>query len=90
MAKLFVKRSPVRRCASSHAVKSVEQQSVLMLHKSPDPMFRQCSMVINALHGDPAEHRIITGSRLGAGGVAAPLKAPHSRTASRSRAFRPP
>ena len=33
------------------AVKSVEQQAVLMLHKSRDLMVRQRTMLINALHG---------------------------------------
>jgi transposase len=57
------------------AVKSVEQQAVLMLHKSRDLMVRQRTMLINALRGHLAEYGIVTG--LGAGGVAASLKALH-------------
>lgn len=57
------------------AVKSVEQQAVLMLHKSRDLMVRQRTMLINALRGHLAENGIVTG--LGAGGVAASLKALH-------------
>lgn len=55
------------------AVKSVEQQAVLMLHKSRDLMVRQRTMLINALRGHLAEYGIVTG--LGAGGVVASLKA---------------
>jgi transposase len=57
------------------AVKSVEQQAVLMLHKSRDLMVRQRTMLINALRGHLAEYGIVTG--LGAGGLAASLKALH-------------
>lgn len=57
------------------AVKSVEQQAVLMLHKSRDLMVRQRTMLINALRGHLAEYGIVTG--LGAGGVTASLKALH-------------
>lgn len=57
------------------AVKSVEQQAVLKLHKSRDLMVRQRTMLINALRGHLAEYGIVTG--LGAGGVAASLKALH-------------
>ena len=57
------------------AVKSVEQQAVLMLHKSRDLMVRQRTMLINALRGHLAEYGIVTG--LGAGGVVASLKALH-------------
>lgn len=55
------------------AVKSVEQQAVLMLHKSRDLMVRQRTMLINALRGHLAEYGIVTG--LGAGGVVDALKA---------------
>ena len=51
------------------AVKSVEQQAVLMLHKSRDLIVRQRTMLINALRGHLAEYGIVTGS--GAGGVTA-------------------
>jgi len=57
------------------AVKSVEQQAVLMLHKSRDLLVRQRTMLINALRGHLAGYGIVTG--LGAGGVAASLKALH-------------
>ena len=56
-------------------VKSVEQQAVLMLHKSRDLMVRQRTMLINALRGHLAEYGIVTG--LGAGSVVASLKALH-------------
>lgn len=59
------------------AVKSVEQQAVLMLHKSRDLMVRQRTMLINALRGHLAEYGIVTG--LGAGGVVASLKALHEK-----------
>jgi transposase len=59
------------------AVKSVEQQAVLMLHKSRDLMVRQRTMLINALRGHLAEYGIVTG--IGAGGVTAMLKALHER-----------
>lgn len=55
------------------AVKTIEQQAVLMLHKSRDLMVRQRTMLINALRGHLAEFGIITG--VGAGGVTAMLKA---------------
>lgn len=57
------------------AMKSVEQQAVLMLHKSRDLMVRQRTMLINALRGHLAEYGIVTG--LGAAGVVASLKALH-------------
>src|ERR1044072_1885249 len=57
------------------AVKSIEQQAVLMLHKSRDLMVRQRTMLINALRGHLAEYGIVTG--LGAGGVTASVKALH-------------
>jgi transposase len=57
------------------AVKSVEQQAVLMLHKSRDLMVRQRTMLINALRGHLAEYGIVTG--LGAAGIVASLKALH-------------
>lgn len=59
------------------AVKSVEQQAVLMLHKSRDLMVRQRTMLINALRGHLAEYGIVTG--LGAGGVTASLRALHEQ-----------
>lgn len=45
------------------AVKTVEQQAVLMLHKSRDLMVRQRTMLINALRGHLAEYGIVTGTR---------------------------
>lgn len=59
------------------AVKTVEQQAVLMLHKSRDLMVRQRTMLINALLGHLAEYGIVTG--VGAGGVTAMLKALHEQ-----------
>ncbi len=41
------------------AVKSVEQQSMLMLHKTRDILVRQRTMLINALRGHLAELGII-------------------------------
>lgn len=58
------------------AVKTVEQQAVLMLHKSRDLLVRQRTMLINALRGHLAEYGIVT--RVGAGGVTASLKALHN------------
>ena len=59
------------------AVKTVEQQAVLMLHKSRDLMVRQRTMLINALRAHLAEYGIVTG--VGTGGVTAMLKALHER-----------
>lgn len=59
------------------AVKTVEQQAVLMLHKSRDRMVRQQTMLINALRGHLAEYGIVTG--VGTGGATAMLKALHER-----------
>ena len=49
------------------AVKTVEQQAVLMLHKSRDLMVRKKTMLINALRGHLADYGI--GSGVGASGV---------------------
>lgn len=72
------------------ALKSVEQQAVLMLRKSRDHLVRQRTMLINALRGHWAEYGIVTG--LGAGGVTASLKALHeeARQTSRSCQVRAP
>lgn len=43
------------------AVKTVEQQAVLMLHKSRDLMVRQRTMLINALREHLAEYGIVAG-----------------------------
>lgn len=59
------------------AVKTAEQQAVLMLHKSRDLMVRQRTMLINALRGHLAEYGIVTG--IGTGGLTAMLKALHDR-----------
>jgi len=59
------------------AVKSVEPQAVLMLHKSRDLLVRQRTMLINALRGHLAEYGIVTG--IGAGGVTAMLKVLYER-----------
>ncbi len=42
------------------AVKTVEQQAVLMFHKSRDLMVRQRTMFINALQGHLGEYGIVT------------------------------
>jgi transposase len=49
------------------AVKTVEQQAVLMLHKTRDLLVRQRTMLINALRGHLAEHGVVAAK--GAGGV---------------------
>lgn len=59
------------------AVKTVEQQAVLMLHKSRDLLVRQRTMLINALRGHLTEYGIVTG--VGGGGVTAMLKALHEQ-----------
>lgn len=59
------------------AVKTVDQQAMLMLHKSRDLMVRQRTMLINALRGHLAEYGVVTG--VGAGGVTAMLKALHEQ-----------
>jgi len=59
------------------AVKTVEQQAVLMLRKSRNLMVRQRTMLINALRGHLAEYGIVTGG--GAGRVTTMLKALHER-----------
>jgi transposase len=57
------------------AVKSIEQQAVLMLHKTRDLLVRQRTALINALRAHLAEYGIITGK--GPGGVAALMKVLH-------------
>ena len=57
------------------AVKTVEQQSVLMMHKVRDLLVRQRTMLINALRGHLAEFGIIAAK--GPGGVKAVMKAYH-------------
>ena len=58
-------------------VKTVEQQGVLMLHRSRDLMVRQRTMLINALRGHLAEYGIVTG--VSADGVTAMPKALHEQ-----------
>ena len=48
------------------AVKTVEQQAVLMLHKNRNLMVRQRTMLINALRGHLAEYGIVTSVGAGA------------------------
>ena len=55
---------PTMRCV---AVKSVDQQAVLMLHKVRDLLVRQRTMLINALRGHLAEFGIVAAQ--GAAGV---------------------
>ena len=57
------------------AVKSVDQQSVLMLHKVRDLLVRQRTMLINVLRGHLAEFGIVTAR--GPGGVNAVIAALH-------------
>jgi transposase len=57
------------------AVKSIEQQAVLMLHKTRDLLVRQRTALINALRAHLAEYGIITGK--GPAGVAALMKVLH-------------
>jgi transposase len=59
----------IRPTMRSVAVKSLEQQAVLMLYKSRDLMVRQRTMLINAFRGHLAEYGIVT--RIGAGGATA-------------------
>jgi len=48
------------------AVKTVEQQAVLMLHKSRDLMVRQRTMLLNAPRGHLAEYGVVAGFGTGA------------------------
>ena len=57
------------------AVKTAEQQAVLMLHKVRDLLVRQRTMLINALRGHLAEFGIIAAR--GPGGVTAAIAALH-------------
>lgn len=57
------------------ALKTVEQQAVLMLHKTRDLLVRQRTMLINALRGHLAEFGIVAAS--GAGGVKKVIEALH-------------
>src|SRR5207344_3677450 len=57
------------------AVKSADQQSVLMLHKVRDLLVRQRTMLINALRGHLAEFGVVAAR--GPGGVNAAIAALH-------------
>jgi transposase len=57
------------------AVKTVDQQAVLMLHKARDLLVRQRTMLTNALRGHLAEYGLI--SARGPGGVTAAIKTLH-------------
>jgi len=57
------------------AVKTADQQAVLMLHKTRDLLVRQRTMLVNALRGHLAEYGIV--HRQGAVGVAAAIQALH-------------
>jgi transposase len=57
------------------AVKSAEQQAVLMLHKVRDLLVRQRTMLINALRGHLAEFGFV--SARGPGGVTTAIIALH-------------
>ncbi len=54
------------------AVKSVDQQAVLMLHKTRDLLIRQRTAQVNALRAHLSEYGIVTSK--GAGGVTALMK----------------
>ena len=58
------------------AVKSMEQQGVLMLHKTRDLLVRQRTMLINALRGHLAEFGIIAAQ--GSAGVKTAIEAFHT------------
>ena len=57
------------------AVKTADQQAVLMLHKTRNLLVRQRTMLVNALRGHLAEYGIV--HRQGAVGVAAAIQALH-------------
>jgi transposase len=57
------------------AVKTTEQQAVLMLHKTRDLLVRQRTMLINVLRAHLAEYGIVTSK--GPGGVNALLRTLH-------------
>ncbi|MGX0586942.1 transposase [Sphingomonas sanguinis] len=57
------------------AVKSVDQQAVLMLHKTRDLLVRQRTALINALRAHLSEYGIVTSK--GPGGVTALMKLLH-------------
>jgi transposase len=57
------------------AIKTEDQQAVLMLHRSRDLLVRQRTMLTNALRGHLAEYGIV--SPQGTGGVATAIKALH-------------
>jgi transposase len=57
------------------AVKTVEQQAVLMLHKTRDLLVRQRTALINALRAHQAEYGIVTTK--GLGGVSSLMKLLH-------------
>lgn len=64
-----------RQTMSFVAVKSVEQQAVLMLHKTHDLLVRQRTVLIDALRVDLSEYGSVTGN--GPGGVTALMKLLH-------------
>jgi transposase len=57
------------------AVKNVEQQALLMTHKTRDLPVRQCTALINALRAHLSEYGIVTGK--GQGGVTELMKHLH-------------
>src|SRR5208282_122949 len=57
------------------AIKTEDQQAVLMLHRSRDLLVRQRTMLTNALRGHLAEYGIV--SPQGTGGVGTAIKALH-------------
>jgi len=61
------------------AVKSVDQQAVLMLHKTRDLLVRQRTALINALRAHLAEYGIVSGK--GPGGVTVLMKLLHEEQA---------
>jgi transposase len=62
------------------AIKTVDQQAVLMLHKTRDLLVRQRTMLINALRGHLAEYGIIAAK--GPGGVSSLIAMLHEAQGS--------
>jgi transposase len=59
------------------AIKTIDQQAALMLHKTRDLLVRQRTMLINALRGHLAEYGLVTSK--GAAGVEASIEMLHER-----------
>ena len=68
------------------AVKTVEQQAVLMLHKTRDLLVRQRTMLINALRGHLAEYGVVAAK--GPGGLSSLVTMLHEVQALPAAAWR--